>query len=152
MEQAQQSEESVSSSSDEIAVWAVHPDDDAIREGVSHWLSKGCEYSGGRAHVAGILESHYRGLCQMWVVCAGVDIIGVMTTEITTYVSGKKVFKILTSGGGNMNPERARRVMDIMEDYGREQGCDAISIEGRPGWKRVYPEFDEIYRVFEKEL
>jgi hypothetical protein len=40
----------------------------------------------------------------------------------------------------------------VLEDIARTGGCIAMRIPGRKGWGRVFPGYEERYRVFEKPL
>ena len=39
-----------------------------------------------------------------------------------------------------------------VERWARGIGCDAIQIEGRRGWAKVYTDYEEVYTTFQKEL
>jgi hypothetical protein len=72
---------------------------------------------------------------QVWVVKKkGVDIAALLT-EIVDYPQ-KRVVRIIF-GAGKEADNWMHLIRDVVIPWGKSQGCRAIQIDGRPGWKRV---------------
>jgi hypothetical protein len=93
-----------------------------------YWIEEALAYSGGTHDFEHIVEALLNGHMQLWPnenACA--------VTEIVVYPK-KKVLHVFLAGGKmseilDMHPSAA--------EWGRMQGCTAMSIAGRPGWERV---------------
>tara|TARA_R110002153_G_scaffold53747_1_gene149613 strand:- start:732 stop:1088 length:357 start_codon:yes stop_codon:yes gene_type:complete len=97
-------------------------------ERVRPWLEGALEYSGGTHIWQDIVDNVVTGKMQLWFGEKSSAI-----TEILCYPR-KKVLHVFLAGG-DMN-----ELIDMIEDasnWGRTQGCNAITMSGRKGWQRV---------------
>jgi len=97
-----------------------------------------------------------RGLCesggmQLWVCRDAVskEVVAALVTEVLEYPRGM-VFSLAFCGGEQV--ERWAPWIAFFEDLAKTGGCMAMRIPGRKGWGRVFPEYEERFRVFEKPL
>lgn len=61
----------------------------------------------------------------------------------------RKVFRVWLAGG---DLDELRFAMQECEGYAKSRGCDAIEIDGRKGWARVFPGFDKQRVTLAKEV
>lgn len=76
-------------------------------------------------------------------------ILSVTTTKIVD--TPTKRLCVITSCAGSDVREWHHFIADI-ERYAAQQGCHAVRIMGRPGWKRVFPDYHEPWICLEKQL
>jgi hypothetical protein len=90
-------------------------------------------------------------LLQLWVAYdkEKQEVLSGAVTEVAVF-STRKVGRVLLAAGRNLNQWKA--FMGRLEEWARAEGCSAIEIIGRPGWGRVYPDYELIEHTFSKEL
>lgn len=76
-------------------------------------------------------------------------IIAAMLTQLFPMVSGK-MCKMQECGGERM--QEWKHLRRRIEDYARDEGCDRVMLEGRPGWQRMLPDYAQVAVVLEKRL
>lgn len=69
-------------------------------------------------------------------------------TLVQDYPRGR-VLRVWLAGG---DLEDLRKHLVVLDNYGREQGCCAIELEGRKGWERVLPGYRATRVVMRKEI
>lgn len=106
-------------------------------------------HSRGRQTVDNIIGDHRNGLVSVWATIEDGIFRGMATTRIIEYPSGLLVFRIDDAAG---NLEDAVEYMPRMFELAREAGCDKIRIEGREGWKGVFPDWHHVSTIIEKEI
>lgn len=106
-------------------------------------------HSRGRQTVDSIVADHRKGLVSVWATMEDGTFRGMATTRIIRYPSGLHVFRIDNAAG---NLEDAVRYMPRMLELARNAGCDKIRIEGREGWKGVFPDWHHVSTIIEKEI
>lgn len=92
------------------------------------WIEAALEYSGGTHDFQDIVDAVLEGRMQFWPAPKGC-----MVTEIITYPK-LKALHIFLAGG------ELRQLLDMepsLENWAKYQRCDRITLNGRPGWKRV---------------
>lgn len=109
------------------------------------WIEAALEYSEGTHLFEDIVAGVMEGRMQLWPAPEGC-----LVTEIITYPR-KKVLNVFL-GGGDM--DQLIDMHDALSEWGRMQGCDAATINGRPGWQRVYKSrgWKPIHTCLSKEL
>ena len=91
-----------------------------------------------------------RGEQQLWMSVSPDGVIeGAWTTRIANY-PGKRVCEIVLCGGNAV--ERWLEMIEPVEWFAREMGCQKVRIFGRAGWLKVLKGFTEAYRVIERDL
>ena len=77
------------------------------------------------------------------------EILAALVTEILQYPKAK-VFSMAFCGGAEL--ERWAPWIVGLEDLAREAGCRYTRIAGRRGWGRVFTDYQETHRIYEKDL
>ena len=91
-------------------------------------LKKGGETHDFKDIVDGVLSGHM----QLWMGSKGCAV-----TEIIVYPN-KKVLHVFLAGGDK--GYGIKQITDMHDDamaWGKEQGCDGMTVAGRKGWKKV---------------
>lgn len=97
-----------------------------------------------------VLYDLVKGRRLLWLaVDEDKNILAAMLTQLFEMVSGK-MCKMQECGGAQMHEWKHLRKR--IEDYARAEGCTRVLIEGRPGWKRVMSDYEQIAVVLEKRL
>ncbi len=114
-------------------------------ERVRPWLEAALEYSGGTHGWQDVVDGLVSGHMQLW---PGEDFAFI--TEIVRHPKRKVCHMFL--GGGNLDS-----IMEMhphVEAWAMAQGCDALTIAGRLGWKRPLQSqgWKPLHYVMEKEL
>jgi len=92
------------------------------------------------------------GEAQLWVIWSyDLGILGSAITEITNYTNGYKVLTFLAFGGSDAL-DWTRKFVDVIEQFGREEQCDAVEMIGRKGWGKVFPDYPPTSWNYTKEL
>jgi hypothetical protein len=92
-----------------------------------------------------ILEQLANQRMQLWVVPWTLAVV----TQIQTY-PGSRVCMLVLCGGARLH-ENSELLTEI-EQWARSLACDEMRIQGRPGWGRVYPEYEPIATVMRRKL
>ena len=69
-------------------------------------------------------------------------------TVIQDYPRGR-VLRVWLAGG---DLGELQHYLPVLDNYGREQGCAAIELEGRKGWERALPGYHAHRVVLRKEI
>ena len=85
----------------------------------------------------------------LWLASDGETIEAAATTRLIM-VCGRKIC-LLTACGGR-NRKRWLPLLEDIEVYAKREGCAAMRISGRKGWKRVLGGYLARYVILEKEL
>ena len=91
------------------------------------WIEAALEYSGGTHDFDDIVDGLRRGVLQLWPTPKGC-----IVTDIVVYPR-KKVLNVFLGGG------ELEQILDMHEDviaWAKAQGCLALSMSGRFGWKK----------------
>lgn len=79
---------------------------------------------------------------QLWVLLP--DIACAWVTQIDVYPLAK-VFHIFLIAG--KLPADWRQIWFHVKQWGKSQGCQAVELQGRKGWMRVFPDFEVIVHL-----
>ena len=109
------------------------------------WVEAALEHSGGTHTFDDIVSAVYAGQMQFWPAensCA--------VTEIVTFPR-RKVLHIFLAGG------EMQEIVDMdgpAADFAKANGCTAMTIAGRRGWKKVLSErgYEELNTALIKEI
>lgn len=93
------------------------------------------------------------GEAQLWVIWSNDlgQFLGSAITEMTIYTNEYKVLTFLAFGGSDAL-DWTRRFVDVIEQFGRAEGCDAVEMIGRKGWGKVFPDYEPTSWSYTKEL
>ena len=92
------------------------------------WIEAALEYSGGTHNFDDIADGIRSGHMQIWPTdkaCA--------VTEIALYPR-KKVLHVFLAAG---DLDQITDAIDAVADWGKAQGCESLTMNGRHGWQRV---------------
>lgn len=92
------------------------------------WIEAALEYSGGSHTFDDIVDLVRSGKAQLWPAPRGCAV-----TEIVVYPQ-KRVLHLFLAGG---ELDQLRDMFNDAADWGRAQGCEAMTLSGRVGWSRV---------------
>lgn len=101
-----------------------------------------------------ILKALLQRNMQMWVAYEGetfetADIFAVCITEIII-TPRRKACSILIGTGKRREEWQGFR--SAIEQWAREQGCEAMKVIARPGWERVFTDYRKTHTLLEKAL
>jgi hypothetical protein len=109
------------------------------------WIDGALQYSGGTHQFEDVFQGVISGKMQLWPAAKACAI-----TEIIVYPN-KKVLHVFLAGG---DMEQIVDMQKSAEEWGRTQGCAAMTIAGRKGWARVLAEhgYKEQFVTLAKEI
>lgn len=117
---------------------------------VEGFLSMALDRDGWKLNSEDLLEQVAQGLIGLYVIEEDEGrILGAVAAEVQEYPRSM-VFNIAYCGGVELH--RWAGLLGAMESEAVRLGCDTVRITGRPGWGRVYPDYHEINRVFERRV
>lgn len=103
----------------------------------------------GGGEYSGVEESVFDGLSQLWIVWDGARIIAAAITSLGI-INGEKICTIVACGGDDF--QCFGHFIDDIEKFAKAEGCAAVRINGRLGWKRALTGYDLQSVVLRKEL
>lgn len=114
---------------------------------VSHWISNAVGKCGDWTleAVKGELD---KGECLLWILWDG-QLHAACVTKLVIIPKGK-ICLIVACGGDQVIPWDI--ALKPIEKYADRCGCVSVRIEGRPGWKRLFPEYEVEWISLEKGL
>lgn len=87
----------------------------------------------------------------LWIAWDGDVICAAATTRLFKVELGT-ICIITACGGREMGIDRWRSCIRPLEEYARAEGCRVIRVEGRRGWKAVFPDYSEVWVTLQKRL
>jgi hypothetical protein len=96
-----------------------------------------------------VLNDLRSGKAQLWVAGDGNDVDGIAITCITEYPQTTTCLIWLCAGIGR---EKYTPLIGNIEQWAKAQGCESISLEGRPGWERILTDYKKTKIILEKVL
>jgi hypothetical protein len=117
---------------------------------VEPMLDKVCNRSQGELLAKDYLPYIINGDAQLWVAVEDGNIIISMVTQFIEYPQ-KKILRV-TAIAGEKFSEIHEKFNDMFESFAIDNGCTALELWGRKGWKKMLPEWSSKYIVFTKEL
>jgi hypothetical protein len=91
----------------------------------------------------------FDGLSQLWIAWDGTKIIAAAITSLGI-INDEKTCTIVACGGHDLS-SFGHFVTDL-EQFAKAEGCAAVRINGRAGWKRALTGYDLQSVVLRKEL
>jgi hypothetical protein len=88
-----------------------------------------------------------RGL--LWLVVEDRQVLAAVTTHLET-VKGIKVCTISSCAGGPI--EKIMPFIGRLEQYGRDEKCQRMRVNGRRGWGKLLKDYELTQTVLEKAL
>lgn len=96
-----------------------------------------------------ILDQLRSGHRQLWIVWDGRQVLAAVMTRIVQLRSCKACQ--ITAAGGK-EADAWKHLITLIEDFARYEGCRKVTIEGRPGWERLFPAYRRTRVVIEREV
>jgi len=95
------------------------------------WLQAALDHGDNCFALEDVLEAIETGKAQFWPgnKCA-------LVTEIKQYPR-KKICNVWLAGG---SLEEIKFLVTYIRLFAKNSGCDAITLQGRPGWNKIYPQ------------
>jgi hypothetical protein len=112
-------------------------------------LSKASEYTFGRYEPEDILDIVAGGEAHLWVVFDGADIVGITITRFWQYPR-KRCLDMLFIGGDDGFSWKDP-MLETLQRWARDNGCDVIESSGRPGFARAFKDdgYKMLWQVYE---
>jgi hypothetical protein len=110
-----------------------------------NWIESALAYSGGTHEYMDIVDGVISGHMQLWMGESGCAV-----TEITVYPK-KKVLHVFLAAG---DMDQIKDFEASAAEFAKQNGCDAMTVAGRPGWKKVLGKrgWRESFVVLEREI
>lgn len=96
-----------------------------------------------------ILDQLRSGHRQLWVVWNGESVVAAVMTRIIQLRSCRAV-QITAAGGTEV--DAWKDLITLIENFARHEGCRKVTIEGRPGWERLFKDYRRKRVVIEREV
>jgi hypothetical protein len=119
-----------------------------VWECVKHWIKRAME-RGDLGTFDAVEDDVITGQALLWLVWSDPEIQGAAVTQIVT-TQNSKVCMITACGGENMRLWLP--LIEKIEGYARDEGCDAVRILGRKGWMRVLKDYRAPAVILERRL
>ena len=95
----------------------------------------------GRSIVDDLVKFFYMGHYSLWVIF-DIDakaLVGFFALEVKQYPQKRMMcIQHCTTEPGCMEAGFSRKMQDVLERYGRDQGCGGIEFVGRAGWQKKF--------------
>ena len=118
-----------------------------IWEWVRHWIKRAME-RGDLGTFDSVEDDVMTGQALLWLIWND-KIQGAAVTQVTL-TEKSKVCMIVACGGVDMRDWLP--LIEKIENYARNEGCDAVRILGRKGWMRVLKHYSAPSVVLERRL
>lgn len=123
--------------------------DDALWGQVEAILQPALDREGGRLTPADIRSAIESREMQLWV--AHNDDGSIRSACVTGIAVCAAKVATLHYAAGELQDFGADNLAEV-EAWARAQGCTALDVVGRPGWRRALPGFEKLYEVITKRL
>lgn len=119
-----------------------------IWECVKHWIERAME-RGDLGRFEELEHDVINGQALLWLVWKAPEILGATVTQIVM-TQRSKICVIAACGGENMRLWLP--LVEKIENYARNEGCDAVRILGRKGWMRMLKDYSAPAVILERRL
>lgn len=112
-------------------------------------LSKASEYTFGRYEPEDILEFVVSGDAHLWVVFDEEAVVGITVTRFWQYPRKKCLDMVFI--GGDEGFSWKDPMLEILQRWARDNGCEAIESSGRVGFARAFKDdgYKMLWQVYE---
>lgn len=112
-------------------------------------VEKAAEYTFGRYEPEDILEFVRGGQAHLWVALKDETITGVTITRFWQYPRKKCLDMVFI--GGDEGFSWKDPMIDMLQRWARDSGCDVIESSGRPGFARAFKDdgYKLLWQVYE---
>ena len=117
---------------------------------VEGFIREALERDGWKVRPSDLMQQIASGEIGLYVVRdEGGEILGAVACEVQEYPNAN-VFNIAYCGGHELH--RWAHLLGNLEAEAARYGCETVRITGRAGWGRVFPDYHEVQRVFERKV
>ena len=118
---------------------------------VEQFLTDALQHEGFKLKPQQLAGQITEGLMGLYVVLdmAHGEVLGALACEVAEYPN-ENVFVIAYCGGRDLY--RWANLIGEMEREAIRLDCRTVRIPGRKGWGKVFPDYRETYRVYERKL
>lgn len=118
---------------------------------VQEYLQNALLVDGGKVSLDDLFKQIGEGTMGLYVVqdFANGDILAAICCEVHEYPN-VNVFNVAYLGGRELY--RWASLFGELEAEAVRLGCEIVRMTGRPGWGRIYPDYREVARVFERRV
>lgn len=115
---------------------------------IEPYVKSGAERSSGRLTVENLYGLLTAGTWQCWTVWEGADCLAAIITKLAIESSGQRTLSALIASGRDRE-KWERAAVERLKEFAREEGCGLFDMMARPGWHKVFPEFEKTHVLLE---
>lgn len=112
-------------------------------------LDRAVKRANGNLYLEDLLNDILAERAVLWVVFYGKEVEGAFTTQVSTY-HRRKVCAVPFVAGKNLR--EWIESYELIKDWARARGCDAVEGYARKGWFRALRQMKPIYTVTREDL
>jgi hypothetical protein len=101
------------------------------------------------ADVSVVMAGLFAGRSLLWIAIDNAQPFGAGITELVEEKAGKVCVIV---AWGSDDQVRCAPLLETIEQFARDEGCVAVRLYGRPGWRRRLPEYRLKAVVMERPL
>lgn len=113
-------------------------------------IAPALEHGKGLYEVRDVTERLEDGRMQLWVATEGDRVVAAVVSSVEDYPR-KRALELHFCGGDSVD-EWLPQIMELLERFGRAQGCDLVTIVGRRGWAKKLPDYETTDAILSKGL
>jgi len=128
----------------------LEPEDVAyVWEEVVPLLARVAPHTEGEMEPDDYIEPLTHGDMQLWVVVENKRVNAALVTQIIPYPQ-KRILRLISLAGDNF--QDIKDFLEMVEVFALKNGCTALEMWGRKGWKKLLSDWKDSYIVFTKDL
>ena len=128
----------------------LEPEDVAyVWEEVVPLLARVAPHTEGEMEPDDYIEPLTHGDMQLWVVVENKRINAALVTQIIPYPQ-KRILRLISLAGDNF--QDIKDFLEMVEVFALKNGCTALEMWGRKGWKKLLSDWKDSYIVYTKDL
>ena len=128
----------------------LEPEDVAyVWEVVCPLLARVAPHSEGVMEPDDYIEPLTHGDMQLWVVVENKRVNAALVTQIIPYPQ-KRILRLISLAGDNF--QDIKDFLEMVEVFALKNGCTALEMWGRKGWKKLLSDWKDSYIVYTKDL
>jgi len=126
------------------------PEDVAyVWEEVVPLLARVVPHTEGELEPDDYIEPLTHGDMQLWVVIENKHVNAALVTQIISYPQ-KRILRLISLAGDNV--QEIKDFLEMVEVFALKNGCTALEMWGRKGWKKLLSDWKDSYIVYTKDL
>jgi len=128
----------------------LEPEDVAyVWEEVVPLLARVAPHTEGEMEPDDYIEPLTHGDMQLWVVVENKHVNAALVTQIIPYPQ-KRILRLISLAGDNF--QDIKDFLEMVEVFALKNGCTALEMWGRKGWKKLLSDWTVSYIVYTKDL